>query len=44
VVAGYLLSTKMLQSGPQAITAVEQLVHRQMGPAGRELVAVAATL
>ncbi|HVF75362.1 MAG TPA: hypothetical protein VM938_09960 [Acidimicrobiales bacterium] len=44
VVAGYLLWAKLLQSGPQAITAVEQLVHRQMGPAGRELVAVAAAL
>ena len=44
VVAGYLLWADMLQSGPQAITALEQLVHRQMGPSGRELVAAAAEL
>ena len=44
VVAGYLLWADMLQSGPQAITALEQLVHRQMGPAGREMVAAAADL
>ncbi len=44
VVAGYLLWSKMLTSGPQAITVVEQLVHKQMGPSGRELVAVAASL
>jgi hypothetical protein len=44
VVAGYLLWSAMLQSGPQAITALEQLVHRQMGPLGRELVAAAADL
>ena len=44
IVAGYLLWAKLLQSGPQAITVVEQLVHKQMGPAGRELVAVAAAL
>lgn len=44
VMAGYLLWAGLLQSGPQAITALEQLVHRQMGPAGRELVALAATL
>jgi hypothetical protein len=44
VVAGYLLWADMLESGPQAITALEQLVHRQMGPSGRELVAAAADL
>jgi hypothetical protein len=40
VVAGYLLWTGMLQSGPQAIAVIEQIVHKQMGPAGRELVAL----
>lgn len=44
VMAGYLLWAGLLQSGPQAITVTEQLVHRQMGPAGRELVALAPTL
>ena len=39
--AGYLLWAGLLSSGPQAITVLEQLVHRQMGPAGRELVAAA---
>lgn len=44
VVGGYLLWAGILGSGPQAITAVEQLVHRQMGPAGRELVALVPAL
>ena len=42
--AGYLLWAGLIQSGPQAITVLEQLVHRQMGPAGRELVAAAPAL
>ena len=41
VVAGYLRWSKMLPSGPQAIAVVEQILHRQMGPDGRELVAIA---
>ena len=44
VLAGYLLWSDLLPTGPQAITAVEQLTHRQMGPPGRELVAVAGAL
>jgi hypothetical protein len=44
VVAGYLLWTGMLQSGPQAIAVVEQIVQKQMGPPGRELVALVPTL
>jgi hypothetical protein len=44
VVAGYLLWAGMLQSGPQAIAVIEQIVHRQMGPAGRELVALVPSL
>jgi hypothetical protein len=40
VVAGYLLWAKMLESGPQAIAVIEQIVHKQMGPAGREIVAL----
>ena len=43
-VAGYLLATHLVESGPQSITIVERLVGRQMGPIGRELVAVAADL
>ncbi|HEV7887413.1 MAG TPA: hypothetical protein VGO92_07635 [Acidimicrobiales bacterium] len=44
VVAGYLLWTKVLQSGPQAIAVIEQIVQKQMGPAGREIVALAPSL
>ena len=44
VVAGYLLWAGKLQAPPQAITVTEQILHRQMGPAGRELVAVAAEM
>lgn len=44
VVAGYLLWSGKLQAPPQATTVVEQILHRQMGPVGRELVAVAAEL
>lgn len=44
IVAGYLLWAGMLQSGPQAITVVEQIVHRQMGPPGRELVALVPSI
>ena len=44
VVAGFLLWNGLLTSGPQAITVVEQIVHRQMGPLGRELVALVPTL
>jgi hypothetical protein len=38
VVAGFLLHTKRLPSASQAISAVEHLLHRQMGSAGRTLV------
>ena len=44
VVAGYLLATKVIDTGPHAVTVVEQILHRQMGPPGRELVALAADL
>ena len=44
VTAGYLLWSGMLPAGPQAIAVLEQIVHRQMGPTGRELVATAANL
>ena len=44
VVGGYLLVSHLLDSGPQAITVVERLTSRQMGPVGRELVALAAEL
>ena len=44
VVAGYLRWSGMVPDGPQAITVVEQILHRQMGPDGRELVAIAPEL
>lgn len=43
-VAGYLLWSGLVESGPQAISVVEQITQRQLGPAGRELVGVAAAL
>jgi hypothetical protein len=44
VVAGYLLVTGLLEDGPHAVTVIEQILHRQMGPPGRELVALAVDL
>lgn len=44
VVSGYLLWAEMLDSGPKAIAVIEQIVHKQMGPAGRELVAIVPSL
>lgn len=44
VVAGYLHWTGLITSGPDTISAIEQLTTRQLGPAGRELIGVAANL
>lgn len=44
VMAGYLLYAKLLESPPQAIAILEELAHRPMGAAGRELVTLAASL
>jgi hypothetical protein len=44
VVAGYLLWSGRLPSGPQAVTVLEHLTGHPMGPAGRELVAEAGQL
>ncbi|HMC43059.1 MAG TPA: hypothetical protein VKI20_08620 [Acidimicrobiales bacterium] len=38
IMAGYLLWAGKLGSGPQAITVLERIVGRQMGPPGREIV------
>jgi hypothetical protein len=43
-VAGYLLWDELIDSGPRAISAIEQITQRQLGPVGRGLVAVAASL
>ncbi len=44
VVAGYLLWSERLTSGPQAITVLEHMTGHPMGPSGRELVAFASEL
>lgn len=44
VVAGYLLWSERLPTGPQAITVLEHMTGHPMGPAGRELVAASALL
>jgi hypothetical protein len=44
VVGGYLLTEGLIDTGPHAITVVEQILHKQMGPPGRDLVALAANL
>ncbi|CAA9247397.1 MAG: hypothetical protein AVDCRST_MAG50-2053 [uncultured Acidimicrobiales bacterium] len=44
VAAGYLLYAGLIDSGPRAITIVEKMLHREMGPQGRELVALASDL
>ena len=40
VIAGYLIYLGFAPDGPQAITVVERLTGRQLGPEGRTLVAV----
>ena len=44
VVAGYLVYAGLVPSSAHAISIVEQINSRQMGPPGRELVALALTL
>ena len=44
VVAGYLLWSGLVDSGPEAITIAEQILERELGPMARELVAVAGEL
>jgi hypothetical protein len=44
LVAGYLLWAKLVPYGPQAISVTERLTGRQLGPHGRELVAIAEQL
>jgi hypothetical protein len=44
VMAGYLLWAGLIETGPKAISITERLVSRQLGPYGRELVAVATRI
>ena len=38
LMAGYLVWSSLVPNGPQAISIVEQITQRQMGPRGRSLV------
>lgn len=40
VLAGYLLYAGLVDTGPLAVSIVERLTQRQMGPPGREVVSV----
>ena len=44
IIAGYLLWTGMVPAGPEATSLVERLLHRQIGPVGREIMAVALAM
>jgi hypothetical protein len=44
LMAGYLLWTGNVATGPDVITVIERLTQRQLGPVGRELVAQAEQL
>ena len=44
IVGAYLVWSRLMPSGPKAISLTEQLMQRQLGPLGRELVSVALSL
>lgn len=44
LMAGYLLWTGMVPEGPRAVSIMEQLTQRQLGPAARQLVSLAQDL
>lgn len=44
LIAGYLVWTGLVPSGPKAISLTERLLQRQLGPPARELVTVALEL
>ena len=44
IVTGYLVWSGSSRPGPQAITLIERMVERQLGPVGRQIVADASTL
>lgn len=44
IIAGYLVWAELVPAGPKAISLTERLLHRQLGPIGRELVTVALAL
>ena len=44
LMAAYILWNKLVPGGPQAISIVEQLLHRQLGPGARSLVSLVPKL
>ena len=44
IIAGYLVWSGLVPSGPKAISLTERLLNRQLGPPARELVTVALEL
>jgi hypothetical protein len=40
VAAGYLLYSGRIDGSPQAVAVVERMLHRRMGPVGRELLQI----
>ncbi len=44
LMAAYILWNKLVPAGPQAISIVEQLLHRQLGPGARSLVGLVPKL
>ena len=40
VLSGYLLYAGLVETGPIAISVIERLTSRQLGPPGREIVSV----
>jgi hypothetical protein len=44
LIAGYLLWNGLVESPPRVVTVIEQLTQRQLGPLGRELVAISLTI
>lgn len=44
IITGYLVWADLVPESPQAVTLIERMVERQLGPQGRELVAAACSL
>lgn len=44
LMAGYLVWSGMVPEGPRATSVIERILHRQIGPLGRELVVTALEL
>ena len=42
--AGFLIWDGLIDTGPRAVSIIEQITQRQLGPTGRDLVSVAARL